>query len=77
MAGAILVPLIACGIQWLLWDVLIKPYVWLLLFPAAFMSVWLGGLRGGLAGTVVGATVPPLGVRTIEELNVVLFVLIS
>jgi PAS domain S-box-containing protein len=52
---AILLPFIACGVQWLLWDAYIKPYVWFLFFPAAFFSAWLGGLRGGLAGTVIGA----------------------
>jgi signal transduction histidine kinase len=52
---AILLPFIACAVQWVLWDAWIKPYVWFLFFPAAFFSAWLGGLRGGLAGTVVGA----------------------
>jgi len=52
---AVLLPFAACALQWLLWDAYIKPYVWFLFFPAAFFSAWLGGLRGGLAGTVVGA----------------------
>lgn len=52
---AILLPFIACAVQWVLWDAWIKPYVWFLFFPAAFFSAWLGGLRGGLAGTVIGA----------------------
>jgi PAS domain S-box-containing protein len=52
---AILLPFAACGLQWLLWDAWIEPYVWFLFFPAAFFSAWLGGLRGGLAGTVIGA----------------------
>ena len=55
LALAILLPFVACGLQWVLWDAYIKPYVWFLFFPAAFFSAWLGGLRGGLAGTVVGA----------------------
>ena len=52
---AVLLPFVACGVQWLLWDAYIKPYVWFLFFPAAFFSAWIGGLRGGLAGTVIGA----------------------
>jgi hypothetical protein len=35
---ALLLPFIACGVQWLLWDAYIKPYVWFLFFPAAFFS---------------------------------------
>ena len=54
LALSILLPFIACAVQWLLWDTL-KPYVWFLFFPAAFFSAWLGGLKGGLAGTVIGA----------------------
>jgi hypothetical protein len=52
---ALLLPFVACGVQWLLRDAWIKPYVWFLFFPTAFFSAWLGGLRGGLAGTVLGA----------------------
>ena len=52
---AVLLPFAACGVQWLLWDAYIKPYVWFLFFPAAFFSAWLGGLRGGLAGTLIAA----------------------
>jgi len=52
---AILLPIVACGMQWLLWDAYIKPYVWFLFFPAAFFSAWLGGLAGGIAGTAIGA----------------------
>ena len=51
---SILLPFLACAIQWLLWTQL-KPYVWFLFFPAAFFSAWIGGLKGGLAGTIVGA----------------------
>ena len=55
LALALLLPFLAGGVQWLLWDDWIKPYVWFLFFPAAFFSAWLGGLRGGVAGTVIGA----------------------
>ncbi len=51
---ALLLPFIACAIQWLLWDTL-KPYVWFLFFPAAFFSAWLGGLRFGILATVLDA----------------------
>ena len=51
---SMLLPFAFCGLQWLLWEHL-KPYVWLLFFPAAFFSAWIGGLRGGLAGTAIGA----------------------
>jgi PAS domain S-box-containing protein len=54
LIAAILLPFVACALQWLLWGAL-KPYVWFLFFPAAFFSAWLGGLRGGLAGTIIGA----------------------
>jgi len=52
---AVLMPFIACGVQWLLWDAWIKPYVWFLFFPAAFFSAWLSGLKGGVAGGALGA----------------------
>lgn len=54
LALAILLPFASCGLQWLLWD-FIDPYVWFLFFPAAYFSAWLGGLRGGLAGTAISA----------------------
>lgn len=54
LIAAVLLPFAACFVQWLLWDVF-QPYVWFLFFPAAFFSAWLGGLRGGLAGTIIGA----------------------
>ena len=54
LALSILLPFIACLVQWFLWDA-IKPYVWFLFFPAAFFSAWIGGLLGGLAATVIGA----------------------
>lgn len=52
---ALLLPFLACGLQWLLWEDYIRPYVWFLFFPAAFFSAWLGGLTGGLASGVSGA----------------------
>jgi PAS domain S-box-containing protein len=55
LALALLLPFLAAGVQWLLWDAWIKPYAWLLFFPAAFFSASLGGLSGGVASTVIGA----------------------
>ncbi|CUW38660.1 membrane protein of unknown function(PAS domain,112-232) [Magnetospirillum sp. XM-1] len=52
---ALLLPFAACGLQLLLWDDLIKPYVWFLFFPTAFGSAWLGGKRGGIGGTLISA----------------------
>ncbi|MBI5901633.1 MAG: PAS domain S-box protein [Rhodocyclales bacterium] len=52
---ALLPPFVAAGVQWLLWDAYIKPYAWVLFFPAAFFSAWLGGLQGGLASGAIGA----------------------
>lgn len=54
-AIALLLPFIAAGMQWLLWDPWIKPYVWFLFFPTAFFSAWIGGWRGGLAATLISA----------------------
>lgn len=50
IALAMLLPVIATVVQWLLWDA-IAPYVWFLFFPAVFFSGWLGGLIGGLMAT--------------------------
>lgn len=49
---AIVLPVVACGIQWLLWE-RIGPFVWFLFFPTVFFSAWLGGMAGGLASTVI------------------------
>ena len=54
LALALLMPFLTCGLQWLLWDY-IRPFVWFLFFPTAFFSAWLGGVAGGLAGTVISA----------------------
>jgi signal transduction histidine kinase len=51
--AAFALPLIALGVQELLWPV-IRPLAFLLLFPAVFASAYLGGLTVGL--TSVGIT---------------------
>ena len=49
LALAWVLPLLACGLQALLWEDFIRPYAWVLFIPATFGSAWLGGWRGGLA----------------------------
>lgn len=53
MVMAVAMPIVACAVQWLLWDA-IRPYVWFLFFPAVFFSAWIGGLAGGLPATTIG-----------------------
>ncbi|MDZ4402456.1 PAS domain S-box protein [Prosthecobacter sp.] len=45
-------PMVALGMQWALWFWL-KPLVFVLFYPAVFVSSWIGGWRGGLAGTAL------------------------
>jgi PAS domain S-box-containing protein len=49
---AMLIPLLALGLQWKLWDY-IAPFVWFLFFPAVFFSARLGGFRGGVFSTIL------------------------
>lgn len=84
---SLLLPFLACAVQWLLWDAYVKPYVWFLFFPAAFFSAWLGGLAGGLASTCIGALlvwfvfIPPQFSFQLQELaaafSIVLFVVMG
>lgn len=52
MGLSVLLPVIGCGLQWLLWEK-ISPFVWFLFFPAVFFSAWLGGIAGGTVSTAV------------------------
>jgi len=52
LALAVLLPIVACVVQWLLWD-MFKPYAWFLFIPTVFLSAWVGGLVGGLVATVI------------------------
>lgn len=54
LALAVLLPFVACVVQWLLWD-MFKPYAWFLFIPTVFLSAWVGGLVGGLVATVMGS----------------------
>lgn len=42
----------ALAVQWLLWG-LIRPSVWFLFYPAVFVSSRIGGLRPGVASTLL------------------------
>ncbi len=53
---AILIPFIALGLQWVLWEY-IAPFVWFLFFPAVFFSARLGRLKGGLISTILSALI--------------------
>lgn len=55
LALAWVLPLLACGLQALLWEDFIRPYAWVLFIPATFGSAWLGGWRGGLGATLLSA----------------------
>ncbi len=55
-AFSILLPVVALGIQWVLWS-WIQPFVWFLFFPTVFFSARLGGYRGGLASTAISAVI--------------------
>ena len=55
-AAALLLPFLALGLQWSLWP-WISPFVWFLFFPTVFFSARLGGLRGGLAATVISTAI--------------------
>lgn len=54
IALALLLPFIACGVQWLFWSTF-KPFVWFLFFPTAFFSSRIGGKNVGLVSTAISA----------------------
>jgi PAS domain S-box-containing protein len=49
---AIVIPAIACAIQWFLWPYF-RPFSWLLFYPAVFFSSWIAGFYGGLLSTFI------------------------
>lgn len=53
-ALALLPPLATFAVQWMLWPY-IKPYAWVLFYPAVFVSSWLGGVASGLSATIISA----------------------
>ncbi|MDP1663774.1 MAG: ATP-binding protein [Methylobacter sp.] len=56
LAPAVLLPLLALALQWVLWP-WIAPFVWFLFFPTVFFSARLGGLWGGLISTVLSTVI--------------------
>ena len=56
LALAVILPFLALAVQWLLWP-WIAPFVWFLFFPTVFFSARLGGLRGGLASTLLSIAI--------------------
>ncbi|MFP5222775.1 MAG: diguanylate cyclase domain-containing protein [Acidobacteriota bacterium] len=53
---AILIPLVAFGLQWLFWPFL-RPAVWILFYPAVFLCAWLCGLTGALIATCISTSI--------------------
>ncbi len=53
---ALMIPLLALLLQWLLWSS-IQPFVWFLFYPAVFVSSWIGGKRAGFAATALSALI--------------------
>jgi PAS domain S-box-containing protein len=69
LLAALAIPFAALAIQWLFWGA-IKPYVWLLFFPAVFFSSWVGGLPGGLAATVLSAAMAAVFFMKLETAHI-------
>jgi K+-sensing histidine kinase KdpD len=55
VAIATALSLLACGIQYLLWDAIFAPYVWFLFFPTIFLSGWLAGSIGAVSSTIINS----------------------
>ncbi|NVN92803.1 MAG: response regulator, partial [Desulfuromonadales bacterium] len=51
---ALLLPFIACGVQWQFWQ-MFKPFVWFLFFPTIFLSSRIGGKYAGILSTAISA----------------------
>ncbi len=47
-----LLPLIACWLQWILWDY-VKPVAWVLFIPVIFAAPWISGLWGGIGALLL------------------------
>ena len=52
ITAALLLPFVAGALQHLLWPV-IRPFAWILFYPAVFLSSWIGGTAGGVMATLV------------------------
>ncbi len=53
---SLFIPVIALIVQWELWS-FISPFVWFLFYPAVFFSARIGGLRGGIASTILSTLI--------------------
>jgi len=51
---ALIIPVIAALLQQWIWPH-VPPLMWLLLYPAVFLSAWIGGFWGGILGTAMAA----------------------
>ena len=51
---ALLLPFLACWVQWRFWSVF-KPFVWFLFFPTVFFSSRIDGKSAGSISTVISA----------------------
>jgi PAS domain S-box-containing protein len=75
MILSLLIPCIACAIQWVFWDQF-QPFIWFLFYPAVFFSAQIGGRRGGIAATLLSAFlvdfffVDPIFSLQIDKLNI-------
>ena len=49
---ALLLPFLVAGLQWWFWDTL-KPLVWFLFYPTAYVAALIGGLWGGIGATLI------------------------
>lgn len=52
LGGATLLTVIACGVQWLLWPH-IPSLLWLLFYPAVYISSWIWGLYAGATASML------------------------
>lgn len=74
---ALLLPFIAAGVQWELWDYF-QPLIWFLFYPTVFFSPLIGGLWGGIGATAISAVlvwyifIPPQLSFVIEDSKTIL-----
>jgi PAS domain S-box-containing protein len=49
---SLLIPIIACAIQWVFWNQF-RPFIWFLFYPAVFFSAQVGGRWGGVSAALL------------------------
>ncbi len=52
MILSLIIPCIACAMQWIFWDKF-QPFIWFLFYPSVFFSAQVGGRWGGAAATLL------------------------